>query len=111
MYFETRLSTRVSSKEILDSQNPSNRIIAARFLEHLSLRGQVIQRLVLDEEPDYSETTIKTDFKRTRVITLKKNCGNCAVCQEGLKKGEKVRELPCKHQYHIDCVDPWLNKV
>ncbi|ORX90034.1 hypothetical protein K493DRAFT_63170 [Basidiobolus meristosporus CBS 931.73] len=32
----------------------------------------------------------------------------CAVCLDDFKVGDEVRELPCCHIYHVDCIDPWL---
>jgi len=34
----------------------------------------------------------------------------CPVCQEDYNQGENLVRLPCKHEYHGDCVKPWLNK-
>lgn len=35
--------------------------------------------------------------------------GDCAVCLEGFKMGERCRLLPsCNHSFHADCVDLWL---
>ncbi|XP_022608508.1 RING finger protein 215 isoform X2 [Seriola dumerili] len=33
---------------------------------------------------------------------------NCAVCLEPFNNNQCLRVLPCLHEYHRDCVDPWL---
>ncbi|KAJ6789026.1 hypothetical protein PWT90_09916 [Aphanocladium album] len=35
----------------------------------------------------------------------------CSICTEDFTVGEDVRVLPCNHQFHPGCVDPWLVNV
>lgn len=50
---------------------------------------------------------------RIEVIEFKSNSfnqENCSICYEEYKQGEKLKQLNCKHVYHINCISTWLNK-
>ncbi|KAF5733830.1 putative protein binding protein [Tripterygium wilfordii] len=34
----------------------------------------------------------------------------CSVCLEQVTTGELIRTLPCLHQFHANCIDPWLQQ-
>jgi hypothetical protein len=35
----------------------------------------------------------------------------CPICTDDFIKGQDVRVLPCNHQFHPECIDPWLVNV
>ena len=49
--------------------------------------------------------------KITKDITLTADIQECSVCKEEFKIDEEVREMPCNHLFHQDCLIPWLNQV
>ena len=37
---------------------------------------------------------------------------DCSICRETARVGEeKCVELPCKHSFHFECIEPWLKRV
>lgn len=39
---------------------------------------------------------------------LKSDLAQCAVCKDDFELGTVVKQMPCKHVYHDDCIMPWL---
>jgi len=35
---------------------------------------------------------------------------SCTICMDEFQPGDRVRILPCFHQYHVACVDEWLHQ-
>ena len=39
------------------------------------------------------------------------NVTQCSVCMEAFTLNETVKQLPCQHCFHNDCIMPWLELV
>lgn len=35
---------------------------------------------------------------------------DCSICAEPYHEGDTLRQLPCGHDFHRRCIDPWLTK-
>lgn len=46
---------------------------------------------------------------RTLEIKSEEESYVCAICKDGVNVGEFVKEMPCGHGYHGDCIVPWLS--
>uniref|UniRef100_A0A6N2LL55 RING-type domain-containing protein n=1 Tax=Salix viminalis TaxID=40686 RepID=A0A6N2LL55_SALVM len=43
-------------------------------------------------------------------LTRQQDSVECAICLAKYSEGEGVRKLNCKHTFHKDCLDKWLQK-
>ncbi|KAI8345962.1 hypothetical protein B0O80DRAFT_471373 [Mortierella sp. GBAus27b] len=49
-----------------------------------------------------------TEDKKQQAFTNANEQTMCSICLMEYEVGDQVRTLPCFHQYHASCIDPWL---
>eukprot|EP00128_Syssomonas_multiformis_P018756 Colp12_sorted_trinity150504_noHs@11051 len=59
------------------------------------------------------EVIVKLPSQKFKAGLFSSEDATCTICLSEYSEGEDLRELPCKHHFHQECVDRWLkiNKV
>ncbi|GLJ23805.1 hypothetical protein SUGI_0451680 [Cryptomeria japonica] len=70
--------------------------------DDLWIDGSAVQ---IRGNPPAAKTAIKN--LKTKVL-VKGREYLCSVCQEKMVEGETMKKMPCKHEYHEECIDKWL---
>ncbi|GKZ16536.1 hypothetical protein AbraIFM66951_000231 [Aspergillus brasiliensis] len=60
--------------------------------------------------PTESHEEKRSDAPETETTTDHPNFA-CPICTDDFVKGQDLRVLPCNHQFHPECIDPWLVNV
>jgi len=78
---------------------------------------QIIQHLMEHDHNQYGPPPASKQVidqlpmkKITKDIVSKEGAQECSVCKEEFKEEEDVKEMPCKHLFHNDCLLPWLKQ-
>ncbi|KAL7162999.1 hypothetical protein ACSBR2_039157 [Camellia fascicularis] len=75
---------------------------------------QLIQQLAENDPNRYgTPPASKSAVNALPTITvddglLSSELAQCAVCKDDFERGMDVKQMPCKHVYHSDCIVPWL---
>lgn len=68
-----------------------------------------------DVEPSTIQNSGPRGLTSEQIKTLRRHdrsgiAGQCAICVEDYVVAYRVRTLPCKHYFHVKCIDPWLER-
>ncbi|KAL8152611.1 hypothetical protein V2J09_010371 [Rumex salicifolius] len=50
-------------------------------------------------------------YEKSTAIESGDDVEQCYICLEEYETGDKIRVLPCTHEYHMACVDKWLKEI
>ncbi|KAI4299556.1 hypothetical protein L6164_033001 [Bauhinia variegata] len=66
----------------------------------------------LMQQPSSSTSAEKKQDTPSAVGSMKASDDEltCSVCLEQVNVGDLLRSLPCLHQFHANCIDPWLRQ-
>ncbi|GJJ75272.1 hypothetical protein EMPS_07630 [Entomortierella parvispora] len=75
---------------------------------HGSIAGRSIrsERALASAEELDKRTALEEAPQRASTMIV----DTCAVCLEEFANGDQIRTLPCHHEFHCECIDPWLTR-
>ncbi|KAK4321000.1 hypothetical protein Pmani_008167 [Petrolisthes manimaculis] len=73
---------------------------------YIHAKDRIARHLCNAAKKALAKIPVKNLKASDREVSSENEC--CAVCIEPYQVSEAVRTLPCKHEFHKNCVDPWL---
>lgn len=102
-------------RRVLISNNFARRMLARRaiFIEERMFEEdtQMAIRISMSEyKPQTTKATKEQIEKICPEMTARLQKDKCTVCLEHLKRGDKMRQLPCFHYLHSECLVGWFTQ-
>jgi len=96
---DTQPTTGISLQQLLDI---CNRDLTPEDYELLLRLDEMVEKKTVKKETlsSLSETTVESESQCSELCTI-------CMCNYGM--GENIKNLPCKHFFHVDCIVPYLS--
>ncbi|XP_075073599.1 putative E3 ubiquitin-protein ligase RHC1A [Nicotiana tabacum] len=103
--------TRQRARVILQFIGPDDQPIRPVSPHENALSLPFIQELTQNDRPGPPPAPSSAIDALPRIVLNANHLENdsvCPVCKDEVEVGIEVKELPCKHFYHSECIVPWL---
>ena len=101
---------------ITDTSNSVNFIPnLTNFLNHSLMNPSIFTNIstipTVNIYQDVITTLDEEDMKQIKKYKTDKTLEEkCSICMSNMEKEEEICELHCGHNYHSDCIEPWLKE-
>ena len=58
----------------------------------------------------FEETFVEEVLPVNKPNLIDAGAQSCSICFDDIVEGESVYDIPCKHQFHLQCLEKWLNR-
>jgi len=91
-------------------RHPKPQVLHDTDLDKLPLRSFIETPVAHAENATLTDTPADLPRKSfdSQRSTQTMHRPHCAVCLDSFVSGDLVRQLPCQHDFHRDCIDVWL---
>lgn len=99
------MTSRATQRERLLEQLQYRELTPEDYEILLALDESVAPKTVSKEVAKSFEAFL---FTETLAASGTLRCTSCAVCLGDFEVGQELQRLPCKHEYHAECIQQWL---
>ncbi|XP_062220602.1 uncharacterized protein LOC133920006 isoform X2 [Phragmites australis] len=87
-------------------------LIAEESSARASISRIVMLTEALFEAPEAVVNSLPSkNYKKLETPQCSDDMEQCHICLTEYEDGEQIRTLPCKHEFHLQCVDKWLKEI
>jgi hypothetical protein len=97
-----------SAAERQNNQAPMEDVVEQQDCQHgTEWSWMMVQREDSCSESDSS--SVEQEQEKGSVSEIEQEQAVCVICLEHFQTGERLRVLPCRHSFHVGCIDRWLS--
>ena len=107
------LSRRMAYSNYLETRRRIRQRHVNTYLHISPIRRQNMNRVdfsyeYLSQLKDVKIGLISKNILNKTEVKLNTNDNFCVICQEDINISDIIREINCKHSFHINCIDNWF---